>query len=95
MPRVEAPQHAGSREQAQALLAQLPPNLTGVVVVLDCGRTAISTPSFVDEIVKELLVDREAARLDVVGANERTQGQVVRAAENRNVATRVQSALRV
>lgn len=89
MPRVEAPEHAGSREQAQALLSNLPPMLAGQVIVLDCGRLEISTASFLDEVVKVLLVERKALQLDLVGANERTQTHVRRAAMNRMVSGRV------
>lgn len=49
MTTIQPPQHAGSRPQAQELLASLPGDLSGQTVVLDCRDLAISTPSFFDE----------------------------------------------
>lgn len=95
MTRFEAPVQAGSRDQAQDLLASLPTDLSGRTVVLDCERVVISTPSFLDEIVKMVLVERHAEHLDVVAANDRTEFHVRNAAANRGVASRVQVALRI
>jgi len=95
MTQLEAPEHAGSREQAQRVVEGLPSDLSGLVVVLDCSRLAISTPSFLDEVVKEVLVERRADALNLIDATERTREQIERSAQNRQVAGRVHVALRV
>jgi len=95
MTKLEVPEHAGSRDQAKELLARLPGDLSGRTIVLDCSRLAVSTPSFLDEVVKILLLDRRAKRLDLIEANERTELHVQRSAQNRGVAQRVTVALRV
>jgi hypothetical protein len=71
----------------------LPKDLSGQTVVLDCRDLTISTPSFFDEIVKEVLVERNAAMLELVDADSRAQSHVSRAAENRGVSERVRPAL--
>jgi len=64
-------------------------------VVLDCKALVISTPSFLDEVVKVVLVDRGADALDLVDANDRTRTHVMRAATNRGVAGKVRVGLRM
>jgi len=83
------PSHAGSREQVQELVAALDSDLTGRAVLLDCTGLMVSTPSFLDELVKQVLVLRSAGVLDAHGASERTRTLLERAAENRNVADRL------
>jgi len=70
-------------------------DLSGQTVVLDCRDLAISTPSFFDEIVKEVLVERGAALLEVVDGDDRARSHVSRSAENRGVTDRVRTALRI
>lgn len=94
MIRVTTPDHAGSRDQAQALAAALPAELGGQTVLLDCSALVVSTPSFLDEIVKQVLVMRDADVLEVSGAPERAGTLLERAAENRSVRERIRVALR-
>jgi hypothetical protein len=49
-----------------------------------------STPSFVDELVKAVLVDRHGDRLIIKGAPERTAALARRAAETRGVTDRLE-----
>jgi hypothetical protein len=63
--------------------------MEGVSVVLDCNVLVVGTPSFLDEIVKEILVVRRADRLEVVGSTSRVAALAQRAAVNRNVADRL------
>jgi hypothetical protein len=94
MIRVSTPDHAGSRDQAKALAAALPAELDGETVLLDCSALVIGTPSFLDEIVKQVLVIRDAEVLEISGAPERAGALLERAAENRSVRERIRVALR-
>lgn len=87
--RLEPGQHAGSREHARRLVADLPAEMEGASVVLDCNVLVVGTPSFLDEIVKEILVMRRADHLEVVGSTSRVAALARRAAVNRNVADRL------
>ena len=85
-----APKLVSSRDQARELTAGLPGDLSGTAVLVDCSALQASTPSFVDELVKAVLVDRQGSRLRIVGAPERTVALARRAAENRGVADRLE-----
>lgn len=87
--RLEPSQHSGSRDHACDLLADLPSQMAGVSVVLDCTSLIVGTPSFLDEIVKEVLVVRRADRLEVIGGSARIAALIERAATNRGVADRL------
>jgi hypothetical protein len=91
---ITPPSHAGSREQARALVSSFPPDLTGSPVALECSGLTISSPSFLDELIKQVLVLRNAESLDVLAAPGRTGTLLERAAQNRNVAARLHVALR-
>ncbi|HWC43679.1 MAG TPA: hypothetical protein VHK02_16960 [Actinomycetota bacterium] len=85
-----APKLVSSRDQARELTASLPDDLSGTVVLVDCRALQASTPSFVDELVKAVLVDRRGSRLVVKGAPERTVELARRAAQNRGVGDRLE-----
>jgi hypothetical protein len=85
-----APKLVSSRDQARELTAGLPDDLSGTVVVVDCSALQASTPSFVDELVKAVLVDRHGSRLVVKGAPGRTVELARRAAQNRGVSDRLE-----
>jgi len=87
--RLNPPSHSGSREQAQKLVAGLATDLTGESVLLDCTGMTVSSPSFLDELVKQVLVQRKASVLDAYAASQRTRALLERAASNRNVAGRL------
>lgn len=95
MLRIKTPDHAGSREQAKALASELPGDLSGQRVILDCSSLVIGTPSFLDEIVKQTLEQKNAAALEVYDAPERVRGLLERAAKNRGVSSRLQIAVRM
>ena len=59
--------------------------------MVDCTKLQASTPSFVDELVKSVLVDRAGDRLIIKGAPERTVELARRAAQNRAVADRLET----
>jgi hypothetical protein len=89
MLQLKTPEHAGSRQHANALLSGMSRSLAGQVVTLDCGRLLVATPSFFDEIVKQVLVVGGAARLDVLKPSQRARELVERAATNRGVSDRL------
>lgn len=90
MLRIQTPDHAGSREQAQTLVRALATDLRGQRVLVDCSNLLVGTPSFLDEIVKQVLEQGGAEALEVSGAPERARELLERAAENRGVRDRLQ-----
>jgi len=91
--RITTPDHAGSREQAQDLVSPLPDDLAGQTVLLDCSPLLVGTPSFLDEIVKQVLQKRNAQTLEVSGGPPRARTLLERSAENRGVRSRVRVAV--
>lgn len=87
--RIETPEHAGARDQARALVEPLGNDLAGDEIVLDCARLLVGTPSFLDELLKQVLVQRAAASLSVIDASDRVRELLKRSASNRNVAGRL------
>jgi hypothetical protein len=81
--------HSGSRPQALDLLRDLPSDLSPSNVAIDCEGLTVSTPSFWDEIVKEVLESRHARSLSVVGASQRVGQLAMGAARNRGVVDRL------
>jgi hypothetical protein len=92
MSTLTAPKLVSSRDQAQELTASLASDLSDAVVMVDCTALQASTPSFVDELVKAVLVDRKGDRLIIKGAPERTVELARRAARNRGVSDRLETA---
>lgn len=78
--RVHAPVKSRSRSQAQDLASVLPSPLTDTDVLLDCQGTAITAPSFTDEILKQILIERDAHSLEVINAPNRFAELLLRAA---------------
>ena len=89
MTRIETPEHAGSRDQARSLIQPVGGELSGKTVSLDCSRMIIGTPSFLDELVKQILELGEAEALEVNDAPERARELIERAADNRGVGDRL------
>jgi hypothetical protein len=87
-----APKLVSSRDQARELTAGLAADLSGTTVMVDCTALQASTPSFVDELVKAVLADRQADRLILKGAPDRTVELARRAAQNRGVLDRLETA---
>jgi len=90
IPTLTAPKLVSSRDQARELTEDLPADLTGAVLVVDCAALQASTPSFVDELVKVVLVERNAKLLRLVNARAGTAELARRAATVRQVADRLQ-----
>ena len=91
MSTLVAPKLVSSRHQARELTAGLADDLADAVVLVDCSALLASTPSFVDELVKAVLVDRGGGRLILKGAPERTVELARRAAQNRGVTDRLET----
>lgn len=66
-----APMLAGSRPRARQILADLPKDLSGQIVQLHCDSMIAAAASFADEIVRTILVDRRALRLEVTSVSDR------------------------
>jgi hypothetical protein len=92
MTRLETPEHAGSRDQAQALTASLSADLQGETVLLDCSALVVGAPSFFDEMIKQVLVVRGAEALEIREARDRARDLLERAAQNRSVRERLRVA---
>jgi hypothetical protein len=86
-----APKLVSSRHQARELTASLAEDLSDTAVMADCSALQASTPSFVDELVKAVLVDRRGQRLVIKGAPDRTLELARRAAQNRGVIDRLET----
>lgn len=67
---VDLPPLAGSRERAQLLMAALPTDLAGVVVHLRCRSLIAATAAFADELVREIVVIRNADSLVIEEASD-------------------------
>jgi hypothetical protein len=66
---IEAPRRLGSREEAALFVAgHLGPDLSNDDVTIDFGQSGGVRPSFVDELVKQILVERDARSLTFRGA---------------------------
>jgi len=90
MVTLKAPVKSRSREQARAIASQLPSMLEGADVFIDCRATAIATPSFVDELLKQILIERSARRLRVTNAPRRFADLLLRASARLKVDDRLE-----
>lgn len=86
---VRAPQFAGTREAARALVAPLPATLARTSVVVDLADTKAAAPSFVDELIRLILVDRGGLALELAGASPRAAELAARFARNHGAADRL------
>jgi hypothetical protein len=89
MHSVLLPPLAGSRPAAAALLAALPADLSGDEVAVLCRDLLSGSPSFADELVRQLAVERNAGHVVLVGADETFERYVRDAARSHAVAGRV------
>lgn len=89
MHSVTLPPLAGSRPAAAVLLSALPADLTGQQVTVLSRELLSGSPSFADELIRQLAVERNAAGVVVVGAEPTFEQYVHDAARNHDVGTRV------
>ena len=86
---IAAPELVGSREEALELLSGLPLNLSDQMVVVSFDLNRSTRPSFVDELVKEILVVRCAKELNLRGVSETVHHYAQRSATSRQVDRRL------
>lgn len=86
---IAIPERSGSRELARDLLRPLPEDMSQGRVELDFEGVFLATPSFVDELIKVLLVERAALNLSIRNCTERAAQHVRRSSMNRQVSSRV------
>lgn len=91
MARLRLPRLVGTREAVSDLMAeqQIAASLRGERLVVLCRDLAAGSMSFADELVKQVLDERCADELVLVGAPQRFVGGVRAAAQRRSVADRV------
>lgn len=80
---LEMPQLSGGRKRAIAMIAaaNIPTDLTGAEVSVDCRQLRAGTESFADELVRTVLVDRNAERLRADNVTEKFSAYLIAAAE--------------
>ena len=86
---VEAPVRLGSREQATELLGGLPGDLTGQTIVVSFRENRSARPSFVDELVREVLFVRKAGCLVLQQPSELIRSTAERSASSRGLEDRL------
>ena len=81
----------GTREAADDLVASagIANDLTGTQVVLYCRDMLSGSTSFADQLVRTLVVDRDAKSVALVGAPERFARHMNESAHRRGVSDRV------
>ena len=91
MEQLRLPRLAGTREAVGDLLAeqQVAPSLAGEELVVLCRDLASGSTSFADQLVKEVLEQRGASAIVLVGAPSRFVALVQESAQRRGVADRV------
>lgn len=85
------PQLTGARSRAWNLMsrAHLPETPSGVTVHVNAGATLAATATFVDEIVRSVLLDRNAAGLVVTLAGPALTAQLQEAGQEHSVLDRL------
>lgn len=78
-----------TRNRARKLVEGLPDSLAGGAVTLDCSGLRLETPSFITELVKLVLVERNAEVLQLVGAADQVARFAMEAAAQQGVPDRL------
>lgn len=88
---LELPQLSGGRKRAVALIAasEIPADLHGSSVIVDCRQLRAGTESFADEFVRTILVDRSADRLCADNVTQQFADYLKAAAESHAVLDRL------
>jgi len=84
-----APKITTNRQHARDFLSDLPSDLSQAEIEILFEDRTIATPSFVDEVVHELLLVRHAARLVVRNLSDAMNLVASAAAEDFNVSERL------
>ena len=89
MPNLTLPERASSRDEARELTASLPASFANAVVTVDGHSLDWSSSSYVDELVKQILSNRNASKLILDQVSERVALFAKRSAERRGVFDRL------
>lgn len=89
MTMLTAPPLVSGRPRAQEFTAELAHDLSGIDVTIDWRAVQAAAPSFVDELVKAVLVERRARTLHFVEIPERSAAYARRSASRREVEDRL------
>ncbi len=86
---LKTPEWVGSRGAARELLSSLPADLRDGQVHVGCADLIASSPSFVDELVREVLEQRNARKLKLHNVPPEVAHWANEAAERRGVGERI------
>jgi hypothetical protein len=86
----ETPSNIGTRDLVRAWLdAIITSDIEGSVVEVDCAPLKSPTPSFFDELLRILVVERDAKTVTLRNVNQRAQALAFRSANNRHIQDRL------
>ena len=86
---IRLPRVVGTRPAVAPFLTDVPADLRGQQVVLDSRALLSGTPSFADEMVRTVLIDRAADELVVLGATSDFAADLTASARDHGVLDRV------
>jgi hypothetical protein len=89
MVMIKAPARLGSREQAEELVASVSHDLKGETVVVSFQATIVARPSFIDEMIRQILVERGASQLILEDLPSGARETVNRSAVYRNLISKI------
>jgi hypothetical protein len=87
--KIKLPRIVGTRPGVAPFLVDVEETLEGEHVVLDCRALLSGTPSFADEMVKQILVERGAAELVVLSATSDFASDVIASARDSGIVDRI------
>lgn len=89
--QLETPASMGTRDLVRSWLdSAIPSSLAGSVVEVDCSPLRTPTPSFIDELLKVIVVERNATKICLINAVDRAIAQAERSAQNRGISARLE-----
>ena len=87
---LRTPQNVGTRDMVREWLGrEAPAELSGRTVQVDCSPLRAPTPSFLDEMLKILVLERCATRVELRHASDRAKALATRSAQNRRIVERI------
>lgn len=81
--RVNLPALAETRWQVELFIDHLPADLTGQTVIVDASNVEDITPSFTDELCKQILSVRKAKDITLLSASHRMRQYIQFLSKNR------------
>ena len=89
MTAITTPERVGGRDQGRSVAESIAGDIAGSTLIVDFSHTDVVTPSFLDEMIKVLLEERELGHLTLRGLGERDQRLARRSAEVRALQDRL------